>query len=99
MYSLALIEFDKGALLQPGMEFDLMSSGDDAAVSEEAFEFCFREVGDADGFCFSGFEEGFHGVPGFEVVGVSGLDFAVGVFGDEGGRAGEGGGPVHEVEV
>ena len=38
-------------------------------------------------------------MPGFEVVGIAGLDFAGGVFGHEGGGAGEGGGPVHEVEV
>ena len=99
VYSLAFIEFDERALLEPGMEFELVGGGDDAAVGEEAFEFCFREVGDADGFCFSGLKEGFHGAPGFEEVGVAGLDFAIGVFWDEGGGAGEGGGPVHEVEV
>ena len=30
---------------------------------------------------------------------MAGLNFAVGVLGDKGGGSGEGGGPVHKVEV
>ncbi len=38
-------------------------------------------------------------MPSVEVVGVAGLNFAVGVLGDESGGSGKWGGPVHKVEV
>jgi len=96
---LALVPFDKVVLLKPGVELELVCGGDDGGFVEEALDFGFGEVGDADGFGFAGFEGGFHGFPRVDVVGLAGLDLAVRVLGHEGVAAGEGGGPVHEVQV
>ena len=101
MDSFGLVVGGEGALLQPGVEFELVRGGDGGGVGEEALEFRVAEVGDADGAGFAGLQARFHGFPGVEVVGGAGEDFvaAVFIFGHEGGAPGEGGGPVHEVEV
>ena len=65
---------------------------------EEAFELRLAEVGDADRFRLAAFEGLFHGFPGVDVVRVARLDLVV-LLGHEGVAPGEGGGPVHEVEV
>ncbi len=96
--AVGFVEGGEGGLLEPGVAFDLVGGGDGGGVGEQAGELGVAEVGDADGFCLAGCEGRFHGGPGVEVVGVAGLDLVV-LFGHEGVAAGEGGGPVHEVEV
>lgn len=51
------------ALLQPWMAFELVHSGLDFGVLDESFHFGFGEVGDADDFCFAGWDELFHCSP------------------------------------
>ena len=92
------VEGGEGGLLEPWMAFDLVRGGDGGRFGEEAGELRFAEVGDADRFRLAAFEGLFHGFPGFEVVCVARLDLVV-LSGHEGVAAGEGGGPVHEVEV
>ena len=92
------VEGGEGGLLEPGVEFDLVRGGDDGRVLEEALEFRPAEVGDSDCFRLAALEGLLHGFPRVDVVRVAGLEL-VGFLGHEGVAAGEGGGPVHEVEV
>ena len=96
--SLFLVEGGEGGLLEPGVAFDLVGRGDGGRFGQEAFELRFAEVGDADCFGFTAFERFFHRFPAVEVVCVAPLDLVV-LPGHEGVAAGEGRGPVHEVEV
>lgn len=92
----------KVRLLQVRMAFVLVDSGHNVNVwgGEQALEFGEAEVGDADGAGFSCFHARLHGAVGAEVVGGAAEGRAGdGVLGEEGGAAGEGAGPVHEVEV
>ena len=93
-----LVEGGEGGLLEPGVAFDLVGRGDGGRFGEEAVELRFAEVGDADRFRLAAFERLLHRFPGVEVVCVARLDLVV-LPGHEGVAAGEGGGPVHEVEV
>ena len=72
--------------------------GTDGAFAQKALELRFAEVGDADGARLAGFEHLFHCFPGVDVVGVA-CFYLVVFLGPDGGAVGEGGGPVHEVEV
>ena len=92
------VEGGEGGLLEPGVAFDLVRRGDGGRFGEEAFELRFAEVGDADCFRLAAFERLFHGFPSFDVVYVAWLDLAI-LLGHESVTAGEGGRPVHEVEV
>lgn len=83
------VEGGEGALLQPGVEFDLMGRGDDCCFFEEAFELGFAEVGDADGFGFAGFQRRLHCFPGVDVVCIPGLYLVI-FLGDQGVAAREG---------
>ena len=80
------------------MAFDLVRCRDDVGFFEETLELCFAEVGDADCFCLAALESFLHGFPCVNVVGVSCLNLVV-FLGHKGVTSGEGGGPVHEVEV
>ena len=90
------------ALLEPGVAFDLVGRGHDGGVGEEPFEFGAAEIGDADGFRFAALLQSvFHSFPRIDVVRVAWFHLAVVLFisGHQDVAAGEGGGPVHEVEV
>ena len=92
------VEGGEGGLLEPGVAFDLVGRGDGGRFGEETFELRFAEVGDADCFRFAAFEGLLHGFPSVDVVCIAWLDLVV-LLGHEGVAAGEGGGPMHEVEV
>ena len=92
------VEGGEGGLLEPRVAFDLVRRGDGGRLGEEAFELRFAEIGDADCFRLAAFEGLFHGFPSFYVVCVTWFDLAI-LLGHQGVAAGEGGGPVHEVEV
>ena len=96
--SFFLVEGGEGGLLEPGVAFDLVRRGDGGRFGEETFELRFAEVGDADRFRFAALKGLFHGFPGVDVVCVAWLNFVV-LLGHEGVTAGEGGWPVHEIEV
>ena len=93
-----LVEGGEGGLLEPGVAFDLVRRGDDGRFFEETLEFRFAEVGNADGFRLAAFEGLLHCFPGVDVVGVARFYLVV-LLGEEFVATGEGGGPVHEVEV
>lgn len=94
----ALVECGECLLLEPGVAFDLVSCGDDSCLFEEALELCFAEVGDADCLCLAALERFLHSLPRVNIVGVARFDLVV-FLGHQGIASGEGGGPVHEVEV
>lgn len=96
--SLALVEGGEGGLLEPGVAFELVRGGDDSGSAQEALELRFAEVGDADGARLAVSAQLLHRFPGVDVVGVAWF-YLVGSHGHEGVAAGEGGGPVHDVEV
>lgn len=98
MDSLAPVEGGEGGLLEQGVAFELVRGGDDSGFALEALELRFAEVGDADGARLAVSEQLLHRFPGVDVVGVAWF-YLVGYHGLEGGAAGEGGGPVHDVEV
>ena len=95
---LALVEGGEEGLLEQGVAFELVRGGDDFGFAQEALELRFAEVGDADGARLAVSEQLLHRFPGVDVVGVAWF-YLVGSHGPEGVAAGEGGGPVHDVDV
>lgn len=95
---LALVEGGEGGLLEPGVAFELVRGGDNFGCAQEALELRFAEVGDADGARHAVSVQLLHRFTGVDVVGVAWF-YLVGSHGHEAVAAGEGGGPVHDVEV
>jgi hypothetical protein len=56
-----LVPVRERALLQPRVALELVDSGRDRGVVDDALDLFFGEVGDADGFYFSGADEFFEG--------------------------------------
>ncbi len=54
------VEGVEGVLGEVGVHFDLVDGGGDGGGLEESLELGFGEIGDADGFAFSGLDQLFH---------------------------------------
>lgn len=89
----------KRALLQPWVQLQLVHRRHDARLAEQPVQLRPAEVRDADGARLARCQQCLHGLPRGNVVGVAGGRVARGVFGEERRAAGEGRGPVHQVEV
>ena len=98
MDAFALVEFSEGVLLEPGVAFDLVVCGDDGGFFEETLELCLTEVRDTDGLCLTALQSLLHRFPCVHIIRIAGFDLVV-FLGNKGIASGEGGGPVHEVEV
>jgi len=67
-------------------------------LTQQSLQLLLAEIAHTNSLRLALFHKRFHGFPGIHVVRVAGLDL-VAVLGHELGRACEGGGPVHEVEI
>ena len=75
--ALGFVVGGEGGLLQPGVEFDLVSGRDNRGFAQQALDFGVAEVGDADRFGFAALEGFFHGFP-WRDFGVRIIDFVSG---------------------